>query len=208
MKVVQPMEVTTLLLDPAYLPFGTATARGAFYALLGNKGSALDADGNPYKWEQYISKNMSVLADQPFMRSGFNASYADNIWIIPTIFVVNSKFFFKRKKTGNALPPLREVYDFYNGRCCFCHEKIRLADASREHVHSRALGGTNNEDNIALSCKPCNSRAGHAMPKLDVNGNVVEAKMRVKPAHYTLPPNIKARPEWAPYLFGAGTIAA
>jgi len=201
-KIVQPTEVTTLLLHSSYMPFGIATAKGAFYAILGNKGVGIDADGNPYKWEQYINKNISIFPDQPVMRSGFNASYQDNVWIIPTIIVVNSKFFFKRKKVQyNSLPPLKEVFDFYQGYCCFCHTKIKFHDASREHIHSKAFGGNNNEDNIALSCKSCNSRAGHAMPKLDINGEEVVAKMRIRPTHYTLPPTIKARNEWAPYLF-------
>lgn len=204
MKIVQPTEVTTLLLDPTYMPFGTATAKGAFYAILGNRASGIDADGNPYKWDQYITKNISIFSDQPVMRSGFNSNYQNNIWVIPTIITVNSRFFFKRKRTQyNSLPALKDVYEFYQGYCCFCHTKIKFSDASREHIHSKFLGGNNNEDNIALSCKTCNCRAGHNMPKLDINGEEVVAKMRIRPSHYSLPPNIQARKEWAPYLFFA-----
>lgn len=209
MKAVQPNQITTLLLDPAYMPFGIATARAAFYSLLKGKGSGIDANGVPYKWDKYISRGMSVLPEQPIMRSGFNDSYADNVWVIPTLFVANENFFYKRKKLRNAnekkpvgLPLLREVYDFYNGICCFCHTKIKMNDASREHIHSKAFGGSNSEDNIALACKSCNSLAGSQMPKKDVNGNIIEGLMRIRPSHYTLPLNIKARSEWAPYLFG------
>jgi 5-methylcytosine-specific restriction endonuclease McrA len=201
MKIVQPNEVTTLLLDPAYMPFGVATARGAFYAILGGKGSGIDADGTPYKWDQYVSRNISVLPDQPVMRSGFNPAYSSNVWVIPTVVVVNSKFFFKRRRETNSLPSLKEVYDFYKGVCCFCHSKVKFSESSREHVHSRALGGSNHSDNIALSCKRCNSLAGHAMPKLDIHGNEVQAKMRIRPAHYLLPSSIEPRKEWAPFLF-------
>lgn len=216
MKVVDPYEVTTLLLDPAYMPFGVATARAAFYSLLKAKGAGLDANGVPYKWDRYISRKISVIPEQPFLRSGSNSAYVDNIWVIPTVFVANEDFFFKRKRLrkersenndGNvALPPLKEVYDYYKGTCCFCFRKIKLSEASREHIHSKAFGGKNHDDNIALACKPCNSRAGHAMPKMDVHGNPVEAKMKIRPAHYVLPPNVKARPEWAPYLFQAVSV--
>jgi len=217
MKVVNPEQITTLLLDPAYMPFGIATARAAFYSLLKGKGTGIDANGVPYKWDRYISRNISVLPDQPFMRSGFNASYKDNIWVIPTIFVANEDFFFKRKKLLKerkenkdgqvALPPLREVYDYYDGKCCFCYTKIKLSEASREHIHSKAFGGKNHEDNIALACKSCNSRAGHAMPKLDIFGKPIEAKMKIRPVHYTLPPNVTPRHEWAEYLMGAMAAA-
>lgn len=202
MKIVQPNDVTTLLLDPTYMPFATATARAAFYIILRSSGSGIDADGNPYKWDQYIEKNISILPDQPIMRSGFNSVYNDNVWIIPTVITVNSKFFFRRKKApSNSLPPLKEVYDFYKGMCCFCHTKIRITDASREHIHSKSLGGSNHEDNIALSCRECNCRAGNVMPKLDINGEEVVAKMRVRPSHYILPDTIQPREEWNPYLF-------
>lgn len=209
MKVVKPNEITTLLLDPSYLPFGVATARAAFYSLLKGKGSGLDANGVPYRWDKYVTRNIAVAQGQPVMRSGFNTAYLDNVWAIPTVFIANQDFFFKRKKLRKiedesrpaALPSLREVYDYYNGVCCFCFEKVPYNKASREHVHSKAFGGGNHEDNIALACMSCNSRAGHQMPKLDIYGREIEAKMKIKPAHYVLPTSVQSRPEWAPYLF-------
>jgi uncharacterized phage-associated protein len=205
MQIVQPNEVTTLLLDPAYMPFGTATARGAFYAILGGKGSGIDANGSPYKWDQYVSKNISIWQNQPVMRSGFNAAYSSNIWVIPTIVVVNSKFFFKRKKKedSNVLPSLREVYDFYKGICSFCHSRVSFSEASREHISPQCVYKNNHYTNITLACRSCNSRAGHQMPKLDIHGNEIHGKMRVKPSHFQLPSSVKAREEWAPYLFNS-----
>lgn len=186
------------------MPFGTASARAAFYSLLKDKGSGIDANGNPFKWDQYVSRNISVLPDQPVMRSGFNPAYADNVWPIPTVFVVNSRFFFKKRKNNEkGLPSLREVYDEYRGICAFCWSKIKFCDASREHIHSKAFGGSNGEENIALACKSCNSNAGSAMPKRDVHGNEIVGRVKIRPSHFVLNPNVTARPEWAPYLFTA-----
>lgn len=199
-------EVTTLLLDPAYMPFGVATARAAFYSLLKNKGTGISADGSPYDWNRYISNTLNFLPDQPTLRGGFNASYASNEWRIPTIFVVNKSFFYNRNRKkpkceAEALPSVKEVWDYYDGKCCFCHTHVKMKDATREHVHSRAFGGGDEPDNIALAHSWCNSNAGSAMPKIDVFGNIIEAKLRITASHYSIPENLDMRPEWKPYLF-------
>ena len=204
MTTCKPTEITTLLLDPSYMPFGVATARAAFYSLLKNKGVGIDANGVTFNWDRYISKNVSFLADQPSMRSGFNANYATNIWAIPTVFVVNSSFFFKSKRNKpkcDALPSVREVWDYYDGKCCFCYENVKFKDATREHVHSKAFGGSDSHDNIALAHSWCNSQAGSAMPKRDVFGNEIEAKLKIHANHFILPPNVEMRSEWGVYLF-------
>ena len=206
--MVKPQERTTLFLTPAYMPFQVGTARAAFYNLLKGKGSGIDANGNPFKWDQYISNNISVFPDQPVMRSGFNAAYSSNVWSIPTVFVVNSSFFYKRKKpvvtkVQKGLAPLKEVYDFYRGVCCFCYEKISFSEASREHIFPVSHHRCDDDSNIALACRDCNSRAGSVVPKLDIHGNEIQAKFKPKPAHFTLPNGLEARKEWLVYLMGA-----
>ncbi len=205
MKVVRPNEITTLFLAPTYLPFRVGTARAAFYNLLKGKGQGIDANHNPFNWDRYISGNISVHPDQPVMRSGYNPSYKDNVWAIPTVFVVNESFFkgmkYRCKKVDKGgLPPLKDVYDFYHGVCCFCHQKIKFSEASREHIHSRSLGGSNNEDNIALACKDCNSRAGNSMPKLDIHNKPIVAKLKIRPNYFKLDEKIAPRAEWAKYI--------
>ena len=202
MKIVNPDTPTTLLLDMTYMPFGVATAKGAFYCLLKNRGKGLDAYGVPFDWDKLVSGNISLSADQPCMRSAPKDG-KDVVWPIPTVVACNHRFFFKPRKRGeDNLPPLGEVYDFYQGMCCFCGEKIKhIRDASREHVHSRALGGSDGIRNIVLAHKLCNSLAGHAMPKLDKDGNEIIPKMRVYPSHFVLPRNVDTREEWKQFLF-------
>ncbi len=204
MKIVQPYTPTTLLLDVAYMPFGVATAKGAFYGVLKGTGKGLDAYGAPYDWDRMVKKNITVLPDQPCMRSAPSVlTGEDTVWPIPTVFVANHRFFFKpRKNKEDNLPSVREVFEFYKGVCCFCGEKIKhIKDASREHVHSRALGGENGVKNIALAHKLCNSLAGHAMPKLDKDGNEIVPKMRMFASHFILPAGMEIRDEWRQYLF-------
>ena len=178
------------------MPFGLATAKGAFYILLKNRGKGLDAFGTPFGWDELESRNFSLLPDQPHMRSAPRDG-VERPWAIPTIVIASHRFFYKAKrKTSDGLPPLREVYEWYGRRCCFCGEIIKhISDASREHVHSRALGGEHT-DNIALAHKLCNSLAGHAMPKLDKDGNVIVPKMRVFRSGFVLPSHVEPRPEW------------
>ena len=202
MKVVNPQTPTTLLLDMTYMPFGVATAKGAFYGILKGRGKGLDAYGVPFDWNQLLSRNISLMPDQPCMRSAPKDGN-DVVWPIPTVFVANHRFFFKPSKNKeDNLPPFAEVFHFYDGICCFCGEKIKsIKDASREHVHSRALGGADGIRNIVLAHKICNSLAGHEMPKLDHNGQEIIPKMKVYPSHFVLPRNIEMRDEWKPFLF-------
>lgn len=203
MKVVKPEEKTTLLLDMYHMPFGIATARAAFYHILKNKGVGLDANGFHFNWNNLIDGNISVYSDQPCLRS------AHKIWPIPTIFIANHRFFYNKKKkvekvdkNENGLPPLREVYDFYDGVCCFCYEKIKnIRDASRDHVVPRSKGGGGGFKNIVLMCKSCNSNLGNQYPKKDLFGHEIEPQMKIYASHFMLPKGMDLRPEWRKPLF-------
>jgi 5-methylcytosine-specific restriction endonuclease McrA len=201
-NIVQPHTPTTLLLDNSYMPFGVATAKGAFYGMLKGRGVGLDAFGIPFDWDKLLMRDLSILPDQPCMRSAPKGGN-ETIWPIPTVFIANHRFFYRpRKKNEDTLPSVREVYDFYHGMCCFCGEHIRhIKDASREHVHSKSLGGSHGIKNIVLAHKLCNSLAGHTMPKLDKDGNEIVPKMKVYPSHFIMPSNIRIRDEWKRFLF-------
>lgn len=202
MKVVTPDTPTTLLLDLAYMPFGIATAKGAFYALLKARGKGLDAYGVPYDWDRMVSGNLAVMPDQPCLRSAPKDG-KDTIWPIATVIACNRLFFYKsRRQSGDGLPPLRDVYDYFKGVCAFCGERIKhISDASREHIHSKVHGGPDHHSNIALAHRNCNSLAGHAMPKLDKDGNEIVGGMKVYATGFILPRNVVMRPEWKPLLF-------
>lgn len=50
----------------------------------------------------------------------------------------------------------------YGGHCYYCKRKITLGQSTRDHVQSKCLGGTNDEENIVLCCKDCNNNKGAA----------------------------------------------
>lgn len=203
MIIVQPHTPTTLLLDAAYMPFGIATAKGAFRALIRGAAKGLDAHEAPFNWAQLLDRNIAIRPDQPCMRSS-PQNGTEVAWPIPTVIVTNSRFFYnsKKRKNRDGLPSVREVYDFYDGICCFCGEKIKnIKDASREHVHSKAYGGSDDVQNITLAHKMCNSLAGAEMPKLDIHGNEIVPKMRMFATRFMVPSHMTIRPEWRKYLF-------
>lgn len=47
------------------------------------------------------------------------------------------------------------------GRCAYCHEPMRAAAATADHVEPRKRGGTTRRENISAACKPCNLTKGH-----------------------------------------------
>lgn len=200
MKVVKPQDRTTLLLDMHYMPFAIATARAAFYHILKGKGHGLDANRNHFDWNSLINESVAVYPDQPCLRS------AHKIWPIPTIFVANHRFFYKKKRkldeNDEGLPPLKEVYDFYEGVCCYCYEKIKnIRNASRDHYLPRSRGGGGGYKNIVLMCKSCNSNLGNQWPKKDAFGHEIEPRMRSYPSNFTIPKEIEMRDEWKECLF-------
>jgi hypothetical protein len=48
-----------------------------------------------------------------------------------------------------------------NGLCFYCGERMDGPDCTREHLLARALGGTNDPENIKAAHGDCNSAVGH-----------------------------------------------
>lgn len=202
MKVVKLFEPTTLALDMYHMPFAVLTAKSAFYNMLKGRGVGIDADGNRFSWEDMVKQSVAVFPDNPCLRS------AHNVWPIPTTFVANHRFFYQSRKCSkvdknhDGLPPLKEVYDFYDGICCYCYEKIKhLSEASRDHHLPRSKGGGGGYKNIVLMHKDCNSNLGNQWPKTDKFGHDIVPEMRIYPSHFMLPKGVPMRPEWMRPLF-------
>ena len=81
-------EITTLLLDPAFLPYTFLTGRSAFLHLLRNNTKSIDACDNLIDdnsaW--FSNENINFYDDQPFLTS------KNKIWFIPTVQVIKSSF--------------------------------------------------------------------------------------------------------------------
>ncbi len=46
-------------------------------------------------------------------------------------------------------------------KCFFCLGEMRRGDITIEHLLAKSLGGTNNENNLALAHSVCNNKAGN-----------------------------------------------
>lgn len=44
--------------------------------------------------------------------------------------------------------------------CCYCNVVFLIDNLTIEHITPRCLGGTNDSNNIALACAPCNLERG------------------------------------------------
>lgn len=50
------------------------------------------------------------------------------------------------------------LYDKTDGRCAYCGCKLNELNYSVDHLQPKSKGGTNEEENLFLCCKSCNSR--------------------------------------------------
>ncbi|MFP5432866.1 MAG: HNH endonuclease [Alphaproteobacteria bacterium] len=57
---------------------------------------------------------------------------------------------------------IRNLYDFQDGCCHYCHE--RLINYHADHLIPLARGGSNDLANIVLACPSCNLAKGSKMP--------------------------------------------
>ena len=83
-------------------------------------------------------------------------------------------------------PPLKRtnVLARDNFECQYCEKKLRLEEATLDHVIPRSQGGITSWENVVCCCKRCNRKKGGRTPK--------EARMRLK----TKP----VRPDWLPVI--------
>lgn len=47
------------------------------------------------------------------------------------------------------------IWEREGGKCMLCHVKLMTGQFIYEHVRALELGGTDTDDNIRLTCKPC-----------------------------------------------------
>lgn len=52
----------------------------------------------------------------------------------------------------------------YGGRCAYCNVRLARDEETMDHYLPKALGGTNDFDNLRLACQPCNGLKGDMHP--------------------------------------------
>ena len=67
-------------------------------------------------------------------------------------------------KTSRLKKPARRLQlliDRDGETCFYCQKFLTLEDMTIEHLIPRSAGGLNHASNMAISCRLCNSKAGH-----------------------------------------------
>lgn len=134
----------------------------------------LDIAGNPFKWlsvEEAVhyyatDKVIWELGDElETFHGGFKNSGDRSVIVAKSIIAVRgeTKIRFDRATInthGNHLLFRRDHH-----MCAYCGDEFEGSELTRDHVHPRARGGTNDWVNSVTSCKSCNHRKGCKTPE-------------------------------------------
>lgn len=200
---------TTLVLDRAYQPYAFFTARASMRHMMNGRAHGIDASGNTIPWAgrnpmegttySWANNTVEFFDNQPCLRSAPDRiTGAEKHWAIPTIVVCTSHFGHAPRRGQNT--SLRSLYSIYKGTCQYCLKKIPFCTATKDHVHPKSKGGTNDNFNLVLACRDCNAAKDDIFPYFDVNGKEVVPKNRVQIGVH-LPEDMNIRAEWKPYLY-------
>lgn len=66
----------------------------------------------------------------------------------------------KRQQRINAQLRKRLFGNIFIAPCYYCQEVFFVDELTIEHIQPLSLGGTNDKENIALACAPCNQQRG------------------------------------------------
>ncbi len=201
MKIVDPDDRVTLVLNKYLEPFAVCTARATIKHLVTGKAHGIDAADQIYPWSQDVDSlsdinwervNVSLHDDQPALRSS-NKTYA-----IPTIIRCNNHFGIKASKDRGI--SLRRCYKIYKGVCQYCLKHIPYSEATKDHCYPKSRGGSNDDFNIVLACRKCNNKKGSQYPILNVLGKDVKPRISSHNGVF-IPDEDIMRSEWKKYLF-------
>lgn len=59
------------------------------------------------------------------------------------------------KPKGRRVKPA--IYAREDGRCFWCETPLRYEYSTLDHIVPRSRGGSNEQTNMVLSCRPCNN---------------------------------------------------
>jgi hypothetical protein len=187
MNAVTAFTKTTLLLNSAWQPITTITAKAAFCHLLKKRISAIDKNGNIFHSLDSWNRDAEFYDDQPALMS------SKSEWPIPTVIVVTSKFFRRPKKRKLTLFETAKIYDH---TCQYCLKRFPISDLTIDHIFPKSKGGTDEHENRICCCRKCNTSKSNFYPYNDINGKPVEVLSI--PALMIHAP--KVRPEWEQFL--------
>lgn len=60
-----------------------------------------------------------------------------------------------------AIKALTASHKVHGGRCYYCQQPVEKGGATIDHVQPKSRGGSDEIQNLVLSCKPCNAAKGN-----------------------------------------------
>jgi 5-methylcytosine-specific restriction endonuclease McrA len=215
MIAVDPNARTTLVLNKNFQSLGKFfTARATIRHLMNGRVKGLDASGNCVSWSGADVENfggtpsslnwsdvtVDLYPDQPCLRSAPNAlTGTETQWPIPTLVVCTHHFGYH--PTSSRSLSLKSIYSICRGTCQYCLQKIPFSEATKDHIYPKSLGGTNDDFNVVMACRACNSAKDNSYPYYDAEGKHVKPISGRSVGAGYIPDNLAIREEWKPFLF-------
>lgn len=70
----------------------------------------------------------------------------------------------RAKADHKNLRKRREILWYQDPNCHYCGDELHLLESTVDHVIPRSRGGSDEIENLVLSCGPCNRAKGNKMP--------------------------------------------
>lgn len=199
-RLVTANAQTTLLLDHLWMPIRVITASRLFYHLFRDRVEAIDLEHNTLTQEEWTGCQDILLAKGTYPE----LPSPSRRWAVPTLAVVRHPF--KRQHPLSRKLDFDELLELYDHTCQICLRRFPRGMFApkeifnRDHVLPRSRGGPDEDFNIVLACKTCNSIKGSKYPYYNALGQEIVAKPRPHHIGRDIAPS-SIRPEWRPFLW-------
>lgn len=120
---------------------------------------------------------------------------------VPSVICLVRYYDVRRRRRESGKQRFR-IFVRDNFRCQYCSKKFGAADLTLDHIQPRSKGGSDESENLATSCKPCNQRKGNRNPdEARMPLLATPSALRYGLDRALLKHMAESRPEWEPYLF-------
>lgn len=123
-------------------------------------------------------------------------------YAVPSVVVQTTAYVNVRKRRSQSNKQRLRIFIRDKFRCQYCTKRFQASELTLDHILPRSQQGSDEAENLATSCYPCNQRKGSRtpdearMPLLATPSALRYGLDKALLAHYA-----ETRPEWRPYLF-------
>lgn len=145
-----------LVLNKSFYAVHVTSWQRALSLVYVDHASVVDQDYRTYSFDDW--KQLStMIKEHP---AGFVRTPTFKI-AIPEVIALK---LYDRLPTTEVKFTRRNIYEYYNHKCCYCGKKLPTAELNLDHVIPRSRGGKTGWNNIVTACVPCNLRKGSKSP--------------------------------------------